>query len=430
MRHYMLTAHGRYVGCDESGRLVQLQYADDIQNRLVELNEAFSDDGPLKGFSMLKSDGVALSRHDIAKASQVGDGTVSFSKDGLFLCAEPSRPELVHNRVQALAWERFLIVPEDRLVSAALAAEIKEQLTHDQDSGYVRLLASMTITRAALNNYYNSLDANGRAWCHYRYAKVFRNGGILSPGEWIINFNGNRVKFPLRRESAWLDWDTAISAIGHDVEVKITYENLVASDQPPALFLDVGANYGTHSLLFLSAGIPTISFEPNEACFAYFVELCKLNGIDGHWEQVAIGDTTGEIQLIYPEKDTWVGRVQSPHADPTTTPAGWRCRKVPLRKLDDYLESLPSGDILIKIDVEGFEPQVICGATSLLHFRKPKLIFESFGPSRTQLFELLTGRGYSIHLLPWSSVTSSNSLGIHEFSESKMTNFIAIPPLA
>jgi hypothetical protein len=102
MRYYMATAHLQYIGRDEGGRLIQLEYTDDIQNRLVALPDSYEtvlDGGPLRGFSMLKS----------------GEKTVSFSKNGLFLCAEPSRPDLVHNRVELGLWEKFRIVREDRL---------------------------------------------------------------------------------------------------------------------------------------------------------------------------------------------------------------------------------------------------------------------------------------------------------------------------
>ena len=40
-----------------------------------------------------------------------------------------------------------------------------------------------------------------------------------------------------------------VSIVGHDIEVKETYAALIASDHRPTLFLDVGANYGLHSIL-------------------------------------------------------------------------------------------------------------------------------------------------------------------------------------
>jgi len=104
MRHYLMTAHQQFVGRDEAGALVQTRYVDDIKDRLVILPDFYDlvlKDGPLKGFCMLRS----------------GENSVSFSKDGLFLCAEPFRPDLVHNRVEIGPWEKFLIVREEVLSS-------------------------------------------------------------------------------------------------------------------------------------------------------------------------------------------------------------------------------------------------------------------------------------------------------------------------
>ena len=70
--------------------------------------------------------------------------------------------------------------------------------------------------------------------------------------------------------------------------MKKTYAAIVSSSRKPDLFLDVGANYGTHSLLFLAHGIRTWSFEPNARCHPYFIESCGLNAFNPHLEQVAI----------------------------------------------------------------------------------------------------------------------------------------------
>ena len=56
---------------------------------------------------------------------------------------------------------------------------------------------------------------------------------------------------------------------------------------------------------------------------------------------------------------------------------------------------------LIKVDVEGFELEVLKGATGLLSTSRPILIMEIHPPqldlsdgSEAQVFELLTGHGY------------------------------------
>jgi FkbM family methyltransferase len=291
----------------------------------------------------------------------------------------------------------------------------------------VRSIAAKTGPRSLLNQYYSLLGDQAKSRFYARYSKIFRdNHVLLASGEWVIHFTDRKIRLPLRPSWSWLDWDGALSLIGHDIEVKQTYAALLKSDQRPALFLDVGANYGTHSVLFLSAGIPVIAFEPNPACFSYFQTVCELNGLTGRWEQVAIGNDGGQIELVYPDKETWLGSVSSEVAFTLKKSTFVKTQRVPLKKLDDYCSDIHS-NVLIKIDVEGYEREVIQGASQLLRYCKPKLIFESNQLKlRGDLFRLLTDYEYSVHELPWKPSVGSRRLGPHEFLISTATNFIAV----
>lgn len=292
----------------------------------------------------------------------------------------------------------------------------------------LRALASNSVTLAMLNKLYVQLNNEQKYRFHARYAKIFTWRGVISSGSWTIFFNNKELKLPLRPAWSWLDWDNATSIIGHDIEVKQTYADIVASDQRPALFLDIGANYGTHSVLFLSAGIPTIAFEPNTSCLAHFRTICALNGLKGPWEQVALGSQTGEIELVYPEKDTWLGSVSSDVIPALKDISPVISQTVPLRKLDDYLSEIPRDKILIKIDVEGFENEVIRGANRLMEFCCPKIIFESNNHhSRCELSNLFSDCDYSIYSLPWRPSYVSPCLTMDEFVNSSAKNFIAVP---
>jgi FkbM family methyltransferase len=236
------------------------------------------------------------------------------------------------------------------------------------------------------------------------------------------------VRLPLRPSWAWLDWELAISSLGHDFEVKQTYAALIRSDRSLSLFLDVGANYGMHSALFLSAGIPVIAFEPNRQCRDYFERVCKLNGLSGRWEEVAVGDRFGEVELVYPEHETWLGSVNLDVAANLRKGSNVLLDQVPLRKLDDYLDQMHRGEILIKIDVEGFECEVIRGASRLLRERAPKVIFESNKvETRAEIIELWRERKYEVFPLPYKPSTALHPLSTIQFLSSRMTNFIATP---
>jgi len=157
----------------------------------------------------------------------------------------------------------------------------------------------------------------------------------VATGEWSIRFVNQKIRVPLSPSWSGLDWDFAVSVIGHDTEIKQTYAALVTSDQRPSLFLDIGANYGTHSILFLMVGIPVIAFEPNPICFPLFQAVCELNGVECRWEQVAIGSKVGQTELVYPEKGTWWGSVSSDVISTLKKSEGLIIKQVPLKKLDD-----------------------------------------------------------------------------------------------
>jgi len=289
----------------------------------------------------------------------------------------------------------------------------------------VRRMASNRAPRWILNRYYRALSYEAKSLFHSRYSKIFRSGDTLMPGEWMIEFLGRHVRLPLRSSLCWLDWDYALSILGHDADVKQTYEALIKSDQRPALFVDVGANYGTHSILFLAVGTPIIAFEPNPECYPHFQTVCGLNQLDGRWEQSALGKEPGQIDLVYPEKETWLGSTSGKVISRLRSRAV-AVKQVPIRMLDDYLDEMPDGEILLKLDVEGSEIEVLKGASRLLHSRAPKIIFESNDrETRLELFDLLTGFGYGIYLLPWGQLEETGTLRRDEFFQNHATNFMA-----
>lgn len=174
---------------------------------------------------------------------------------------------------------------------------------------------------------------------------------------------------PLTAERFWLDWDTALSIVGHETEIKDTYLALIGSREAPELFLDIGANYGTYSLLFLTHNIETITFEPNSSCHDYFREICELNGVVGRLEAVALGDSEGFVELAYPEKDTWLGTTDMNIAKSLARRQELVARIVKQKTIDGYLPEFENKSMLIKIDTEGTEYRVLQGGLKALQHR-------------------------------------------------------------
>ncbi|WP_338812533.1 FkbM family methyltransferase [Bernardetia sp. Wsw4-3y2] len=279
-----------------------------------------------------------------------------------------------------------------------------------------------------LNSFYSDLDNNEKEVFHTSYAKMFRdNSTSLSESldtTWSVKFANATVKVPLQSKSMWLDWDTAVSIVGHDIEVKEFYKKLILSEYKPKLVFDVGANYGTHSILFLANGIPTITFEPNPACYDSFDKMATINNLSYNLEKVAVGDKESRETLIFPEKDTWLGSITKEYASTINTFEKVKSIEIDVITLDNYTKSKNSIPDFIKIDTEGFEINVIEGAKNLLQNNPIIITFECIKEEeKKQLFDQFDSINYQIHQL---QNISKKPLSKNDFIQSTYVNFLAI----
>ncbi|MBL8132016.1 MAG: FkbM family methyltransferase [Anaerolineae bacterium] len=290
----------------------------------------------------------------------------------------------------------------------------------------IRLPAGSPTPRAWLNALYLRLGSGGQYYAHKLFARAFRGVSRSIPaGTWMVRFFGKPIILPLRAASFWLDWDTALSILGHEPHVKRTYAAAIAGGRPD-LFVDIGANYGTHSLLFLSQGVETLTFEPNAACHDYFREACALNSFTPALESVALGAAAGELELVFPEQETWLGATDAAAQSALAGQANLIRRRVEMRPLTAYAERFAGRRALVKIDTEGAELDILRGAADILRNHAPLLIFESFpGEQRGRLFDLLAGVGYRITPLPWSPGGSAAAFTRDGFLASGDMDFFA-----
>lgn len=134
-------------------------------------------------------------------------------------------------------------------------------------------------------------------------------------------------------------------------------EWLRAAAGPEDLVYDVGANIGFTAALLASRGARVIAFEPSPRAFGLLKKNARA-GIEAR--QIALSDQPG--RLFFEERD----RLDlSSVAD-----AGALAIEAVT------IDSLGEAPTLIKIDVEGYEPQVLRGATETLR-AGPVLFFEA-----------------------------------------------------
>ena len=135
------------------------------------------------------------------------------------------------------------------------------------------------------------------------------------------------------------------------------------------LVIDAGANRGQFARYLRRTGYAgeILSFEPAAAAFA---ALEARAAADRRWTalQLALGAEDGEIELNLSERPVFSSikplTALAGAFDPGTRYVG--TERVGLRRLDGVAEAQNADRLFIKVDVQGYEREVIVGATGLL----------------------------------------------------------------
>jgi FkbM family methyltransferase len=136
--------------------------------------------------------------------------------------------------------------------------------------------------------------------------------------------------------------------------------------------LDVGANVGQYALMLREWGFGgrIVSFEPLPDAHA---TLLRRAAADPGWQiapRMAIGDREGEIELEVSAESDMSSILPQTGLLQRISPSSrvLRRERVPMARLEDAAQPyLTSEDrIILKIDTQGFEPQVLAGAGSLM----------------------------------------------------------------
>jgi FkbM family methyltransferase len=160
--------------------------------------------------------------------------------------------------------------------------------------------------------------------------------------------------------------------------------------KPDVLFVDVGANVGTYTIWAAEQGAEVIALEPAEDTFALLVENVALNGYNVHAMQAAAGAGCGTARFT-------VGR----DAGNCLDPAG------PVETPLVTVDSIIGGRVVagMKVDVEGYEIEVLRGCARALSEHRLKLIQlewnsmceAAVGTDRRPVADLLADHGYSLY---------------------------------
>ena len=152
-------------------------------------------------------------------------------------------------------------------------------------------------------------------------------------------------------------------------------------------FVDVGANIGNHALYLASNFEAVHCFEPNPAIADRLEENAALNRIPIHVHRVGLGYRDAELPFHPNTSGNCGGSSFAANGFEATS-------VLPVRNGDSYFAAHDIEKIdLLKIDVEGFEFEVLRGLQKVIRRDRPVIIFELDGTKNNpaELIGILPG---------------------------------------
>lgn len=161
---------------------------------------------------------------------------------------------------------------------------------------------------------------------------------------------------------------------------------VIAACKKRRVAVDIGAHVGLWSMWLAESFREVVAFEPVPEHVACFEENVAQSNVKLY--PVALGEKRGSIELELVAHNSGQAHVGQ----------GWL--EVEMIALDDLL--LDKVD-LIKIDVEGYEPQVLAGAMETIERCRPLVVVEQkghherYGNSPTAALDALVNVGMTVH---------------------------------
>jgi FkbM family methyltransferase len=215
-------------------------------------------------------------------------------------------------------------------------------------------------------------------------------------------------------------------------DIFMALRNVITKDE---CFIDVGMNIGQTLLKVRSVdkSIPYIGFEPNVVCVNYLYKLIRLNRLEGVRIFPVGLDVNSRILTLHADNE---------FASGASMIKGFRKNQkikfeynVPVFNGDVILQNEAVG--IIKIDVEGFELNVINGIVEIMRIKRPFVICEvlpNYGNLDSDRFKRQTELENLLHALNYlfCKIDESNSkirrlTTIGVFDSMSDTNYVFVP---
>jgi FkbM family methyltransferase len=216
----------------------------------------------------------------------------------------------------------------------------------------------------------------------------------------------NRARLWRRRVRVWgstvraSSLDRLVCLLLHAGGLMGKHDRLLLGEliEPGMHVVDVGANLGLYALLLARLVGPrgrVHAFEPEPTLFQALQSNCRRNGADNVSPvNCALGATAGSVAFyrsLFNSGDNRLGDLS------------WKGERLEVRlcRLDDVLPDRPID--FVKMDVQGYEFQVLQGATRLLAQGRPSVYFEFWpaglraaGTQPLEVLAHLADRGFEL----------------------------------
>lgn len=165
------------------------------------------------------------------------------------------------------------------------------------------------------------------------------------------------------------------------------------------IFIDVGANIGTYSVMLAGKGLNVIAFEPAYESFKALNINMMLNGLEKKLRAFNFGlsSENRKAGFHYDPMNTGASHLDFLPFENENFAERAIHTEIEIRRFDDLMDQLyinPSKKVLMKIDVEGMEGDVIEGAKKFISTQKNlTMVIECAHSNKKKLIQQLNSLG-------------------------------------
>jgi FkbM family methyltransferase len=214
----------------------------------------------------------------------------------------------------------------------------------------------------------------------YRIISYFCHSGSIGHYEFETDFFGYIYRGNL---NSYLDWSAYFFGAYEKFELFLLRDLLKTKVEP--VFIDIGANIGHHSLFMSQYSHQIHAYEPYELVRKQLEQKIQQNDIKNiHVHKVGLGHEDCELDFFAPKGDnTGTGSFLATHDIDNNQFFG----KLQIVNADKHFAGLGLINIdLIKMDVEGFEKNVLIGMKETFAKYRP-ILFMEFSPDTQHSFK-------------------------------------------